>query len=98
MAFDKFKHRSDLYGYKSLYARLDWRNARHHERFDRRVKQTKITCQDCGGSGGEIEVVTDYGEGPWVDCGWCEGTGYVTPWLRGAWMRMKKQEKKRVVA
>lgn len=98
MMFDKFKHRCDLYGYKSVYARLDWRNARHRERYKRRVMRTRIVCQECRGVGGEVEVVTDYGEGPWVHCGWCEGTGYVTPWILGAWLRCKREEKRRAAS
>ena len=53
-----------------------------------------LTCQDCGGAGGEIEVVIpETGQGPWTQCGWCEGTGVVTPKVRGAWLHMKREER-----
>jgi hypothetical protein len=74
-----------------------WRDSyyirRHHERFVRYVEAMprKLICQDCGGAGGEIEVVLDFGEGPWEECGWCEGTGLVTPFLRGMWLAYKRK-------
>lgn len=74
------------------YAKLNSDLARHHQRFKRRVEQAGLLCQECGGSGGEVEPVLDYGEGPWIECGWCEGTGYVTPWLRGQWLKMRREE------
>lgn len=68
---------------------------RHLARYERYVK-TKgngFVCQECGGAGGEIEPVTDLGEGPWYACGFCEGTGLVTRWGRGFWLRWKSIEK-----
>lgn len=73
---------------------------RHHLRYKAYVK-TKgngFTCQECGGSGGEIEPVTDEGQGPWYDCGFCEGTGLVTRWMRGQWLRWKAEEKRKQAA
>ena len=66
----------------------------HHARYSSYVDAHGITCQECGGSGGEIIPVLDYGQGPWENCGWCEGTGLVTRWLRGQWLRYKRSEKK----
>ena len=80
------------------YARLDWENQQHHLRFVSRVMQTKLVCQDCGGGGGGTVPVLDDGSGPWEECGWCEGTGYVTPWLRGQWLQWKRQEQRAKVA
>jgi hypothetical protein len=78
------------------YARLDYEMRRHVERYRRRVLSMarKLLCQECGGSGGYRELVNYYIGGPWYDCGWCEGTGYLTPWLRGRWLWMKRSEKK----
>jgi len=73
------------------YAKLSYRRTEHHKRFVKRVLQTKLICQECRGLGGEREVILDDGSGPWIECGWCEGTGYVTPWLRGMWLRMKRK-------
>lgn len=90
--YDKFYARCQL-DRASAYAKIhsDWR--RHHLRFAARVERQKLVCQECGGSGGEVEPVLDYGQGPFVECGWCEGTGYVTPWLRGRWLRCKREER-----
>lgn len=55
----------------------------------------KLICQECGGAGGETEPILDDGSGPWFECGWCKGTGFITPKLRGLWLRMKKKEKKK---
>lgn len=58
------------------------------------AKRDKVLiCQDCGGAGGEIEPVLDYGAGPWVVCGWCRGIGELLPWERGQWLKMKREEK-----
>lgn len=76
------------------YARLAELSRRHHERFVRYVTShpRKLICQDCGGAGGWVEVVLhETGQGPWIECGWCEGTGYITPYLRGMWLRFKKR-------
>lgn len=71
-----------------------WREylRRHHDRFARRVEGGRLTCQACRGAGGRVEPVLDFGQGPWEDCGWCEGTGKVTPWLRGLWLQYRRQE------
>lgn len=76
------------------YKKFDYYNWRHHERFKRFVlsRFPKLTCQNCHGRGGEIEIVCEFG-GPWVECGWCEGTGFVTPYARGMWLRFKKEDK-----
>lgn len=73
------------------YAKLDWRWQHHHERFHRFVTTMprKLVCQECCGAGGEVEPVTDFGEGPFLMCGFCEGTGLVTPHIRGMWLRSK---------
>lgn len=75
------------------YARIDWIWRSHHARYVRRVNAMprKLVCQDCGGAGGEvINIGLPDGTGPVESCGWCEGTGYVTPWLRGFWLRCKR--------
>lgn len=71
---------------------------RHHARYKQYIKAHGLICQECGGSGGETEVVLDDGTGPWYDCGFCEGTGYVTRWMRGQWLRWKAEEKRKQAA
>lgn len=44
------------------YAKLDWKTRRHHARFERFVEANGLPCQECGGSGGEVEPVLDYGD------------------------------------
>lgn len=74
------------------YARSDYYYTSHHNRFKQFINSMKhkLPCQDCGGSGGETIPILDDGTGPFEDCGWCESTGYVTPWVRGLWLRLKK--------
>jgi hypothetical protein len=74
------------------YAKLDWYMVAHHRRFRRFVESRKLTCQDCGGAGGYKEPILDDGTGPWFECGWCEGTGYITPHGRGVWLRFKRDD------
>lgn len=64
----------------------------HHQRFKNRIEQMKkkLVCQECRGEGGYKEIILDDSSGPWFECGWCEGIGYVTPWIRGQWLRLKR--------
>ena len=75
------------------YAKLHYYYQQHFERYKRRVDNSKLLCQECGGAGGFTEPVLDDGTGPWEACGWCEGTGRLTPYLRGLWLHYKKLEK-----
>ena len=68
-------------------------NYSHHQRLTAYVEAKKLTCMDCHGRGGETIPVLDYGQGPFEECGWCEGTGYMTPFHRGLWLRLKKADK-----
>lgn len=54
----------------------------------------RLGCQECGGAGGYKEAILDDGTGPFFDCGWCNGTGEMTPEDRGKWLQCKKLEKK----
>lgn len=65
-----------------------------YERFVE-IKGNGFTCQECKGRGGWVEPVLDFGQGPWSDCGFCFGTGLVTRWVRGQWLRWKAKEKAR---
>jgi len=97
MMFDKFEARRQLaraHGSDhSVYAWWYWAN-NHHARYKRFVEsmKRKLVCQDCGGEGQHWEDAVDY-YNIYVPCGWCEGTGYVTPWIRGAWLAMKRAER-----
>jgi len=74
------------------YARYNEEMRRHHQRYVHFIERMprKLTCQACGGAGEFHESVLDYGEGPDYPCGFCEGTGYVTPYMRGQWLRLKR--------
>lgn len=77
------------------YVRESYEWRAHHKRYERFVESLprKLYCQDCGGAGSEVVPILDDGTGPREYCGWCEGTGLVTPHLRGQWLRWKRQEK-----
>jgi len=66
----------------------------HHARYVRYVEAHGLWCQSCGGAGGEVDVIHDDGTGPWEPCGWCEGTGKVTRWVRGLWLRTMRDERR----
>ena len=57
-------------------------------------KSKPLICQECGGRGGRIEPVLDFGEGPFELCGWCKD-GVITPKNRGIWLSNKYDEKRR---
>jgi hypothetical protein len=80
---------------KINYAWLDWKYVQHHERLEKFVLSLRpqLVCQECKGGGGWTEPILDDGTGPWEECGWCEGIGYVTPHIRGQWLKYKKLEK-----
>lgn len=77
------------------YPRLYYYEREHHRRFVAYVEQHGLPCQGCGGMGGETYVILDDGTGPWEPCGWCEGTGKVTRWLRGLFLRYMREEKRK---
>jgi hypothetical protein len=79
------------------YPHLTYEYQAHHIRFRQFVesRRPQLVCQDCRGRGGWRDVICDDGTGPWEPCGWCEGTGLVTPHLRGEWLRLRKDEIRR---
>ena len=77
------------------YPRLYRMWAEHRRRFAQYVEAHGLLCQECGGAGGETDVILDDGTGPWDECGWCLGTGKTTRWLRGQWLRWKAEEKRK---
>lgn len=78
------------------YARLDYYRQRHHDRFVARVRAlTKPrACLECHGAGGYVEPVLDDGSGPFIGCGWCEGTGVMLPRDIGLWLSIKSAERR----
>jgi hypothetical protein len=79
------------------YVKLTYKISHSYKRYKRYVKKHGLICQDCGGTGEYIEEYLPYSE--WTvpyykECGWCQGTGKVTKWIRGKWLRMKKEEKR----
>ena len=78
------------------YGRLAYYWQAHHLRFQRFTAQRPdLLCMECRGGGGWTEPVLDDGSGPWEPCGWCEGTGLMTPHGRGAWLNYRRAEKRR---
>ena len=51
-----------------------------------------LCCQECRGSGEIFHDKIDHYEIN-LPCGFCNGTGYVIPQVRGLWLRFKKEEK-----
>ena len=75
------------------YAKYRWIQHYHYQRYKRRVEsmERKLFCQECGGAGGWTDRILEDGTGPWEPCGWCCGTGLLTPWLRGLWLRERRK-------
>ena len=49
-----------------------------------------IGCPGCGSMGGRIDPILEDGSGPWEECGYCEGSGFVDRIMWGAvmqWLR-----------
>ena len=80
---------------KCDYFKWCYYSRRHRRRYINRVENTNdsLPCQDCRGSGGYTEPVLDDGSGPFYECGWCYGTLKTTKWVRGAWLRYRKEMK-----
>lgn len=85
---------SDFYSAQNRY-----REREHHRRYQQRIEAMarKLVCQACRGAGEFQEDILDGGGGgPRYHCGWCEGTGYVTPWTRGLWLRTQRHLKRMI--
>lgn len=93
MSYPKPKSRTPP---QEWYYRLTWWTRCHRERWRRRVESIKpqLTCQECRGGGGEIEVIDPYIGGPFMECGYCEGTGLVDPHRRSLWLRHQRELKR----
>ncbi len=86
------------------WARYSYKSHQHYLRYKRRVEARKprLTCQECRGEGSYVEDSIDFGDsfsGPLVqhiysDCGYCRGTGLLTAFDRGQWLRWKKMDAK----
>jgi DnaJ-class molecular chaperone len=72
------------------YGRYDYESKAHHERYTRFVEVNGLLCQECGGMGYWNEYPLGGVYGMKIPCAWCEGTGKVTRWLRGQWLRSKR--------
>jgi hypothetical protein len=75
----------------------------HYRRRKKFVKEhcQHLHCMDCGGHGEYCAEVIDFGDadvsnpmGRYEVCGWCDGTGLMTPHERGAWLTMVKEMKR----
>lgn len=76
------------------YPRQSYYWRQHATRFQHFVEGLKLTCMECGGRGGEVVSIYE-GQGPFEQCGWCLGTGYMSPYGRNLWLRQKKMMKAR---
>lgn len=74
------------------YNRDDYYRRLHYIRFETHVKVNGLLCQECGGVGEYVDEYIDH-HAIYQHCGWCEGTGLVTKWLRGQWLKYKRLEK-----
>lgn len=87
------------------YNRLDYYSREHYQRRKRFVEsmKKKLHCMECGGSGSYVEDSIDFGDDCYGSmmfdiegtCGWCDGTGLMTPYERGTWLRFKREEKRK---
>lgn len=73
------------------YAKHSWRFHQHAVRYAARAKRDGLICQECGGSGGYVEPILDDGSGPFETCGYCLGGGFVTCWVRGQWLKDRRE-------
>lgn len=73
------------------YAKFDYQQRQHHERYARYVQQHGLMCQACSGSGKWYESILSYHDLPMM-CTWCEGTGKVTRRIRGLWLRLQPRK------
>lgn len=53
----------------------------------------KLLCQECCGHGEVLEEII-LGHRRYAQCGWCQGSGYVSPTIRGVWLREQREIKK----
>jgi RecJ-like exonuclease len=67
------------------YARSIYIARHHYIRFTAYVEKHGLTCQECRGRGEHSRSQYE----PPDYCGWCEGTGKVTRWMRGYWLRSR---------
>ena len=76
------------------YTKMDYAYTQHVRRYRRRVEAQprKIVCQECRGCG-ELFEDRILGHDLTITCGVCCGTGLLTPWMRGQWLKWKRQEK-----
>ena len=74
---------------KTDYPRLDYEYRLHHIRYKARALKDHLLCQDCGGNGQYVaENICGYDR--YETCGWCQGVGYLTRWLRGQWLKYQR--------
>lgn len=79
------------------YAKLWYYRRQHTSRLERYVRSLvkPLRCQECGGRGGWIEPVLEDGSGPYETCVFCEGIGLITPRMRGIWLRLQREAKRK---
>jgi hypothetical protein len=49
------------------------------------LKEIFLMCPECKGEGGEKEIILDDGSGPWYECGFCNGKGYMNIFQKIYW-------------
>jgi hypothetical protein len=63
------------YSVMTIFHRTYWKFRNHP--FVDRIINIFTQCPDCKGAGGEKDIICDDGTGPWYDCGFCDGKGYM---------------------
>jgi DnaJ-class molecular chaperone len=51
-----------------------------------------LLCQECRGYGKKVAEII-LGAYRYEVCGWCQGSGEITPELRGVWLRYMREMK-----
>ena len=79
------------------YPRIDYQYRQHFKRLKIKMEKEGLLCQECQGGGEVIEDYLDTGitgcyEYIYGMCGWCQGIGLIHRWVRGQWLKYKRQE------
>jgi DnaJ-class molecular chaperone len=57
------------------------------------TKKSLLPCQECNGYGREVADVI-FGSPRYEICGWCNGSGEVTPEVKGVWLSYRRDLKR----
>ena len=63
------------YSVQAVFVRAFWKI--RNIPFVEKIRNLLTQCPDCKGEGGYKEIICDDGTGPWYDCGFCDGKGFM---------------------